>query len=172
MKGKAYNAVVLLTLIPIFAYTQSKNLSGFEEVFKGTALSIYQPFPFSTPSFIESDFNGDGIKDIAILIIQKTTKKRGVLLMHGGSNQNFVFGAGNKFGNGSDDFKWLKGWSLYKQKVAYETTFTKDGDISGSKKIVLLRPALYVHNLEDAQPTAGGLIYWNGKKYIWIHQGE
>jgi hypothetical protein len=112
---------------------------------------------------------------MAFLIIQKATKKRGILLIHGNSNQYFIFGAGTNFDNGSDNFKWLKGWSVYNKKTAYETIFhfNKDGDaLISREKISLLRPALYVHDLEDGQPTAGGLIYWTGKKYIWIHQGE
>jgi hypothetical protein len=39
----------------------------------------------------------------------------------------------------------------------------------GAKEWTLKRPAL---NLENPDASAGGLIYWNGKKYIWIHQGE
>ncbi|MFD0748577.1 hypothetical protein ACFQZS_00390 [Mucilaginibacter calamicampi] len=152
---------------------QSKLPKEFDSAFKRLNLSVkYQPVAFLKTSYLQSDFNKDGIKDMAALIIKKTTKKRGVLLIHGGSNQYFVFGAGNKFGSGSDDFKWMRGWSLFKDKTAYETTFSKDGDILGSKKIQLVRPAIYVHDVEDGSQTAGGLIYWNGKKYIWIHQGE
>lgn len=173
MRNKFCSALFILTAISNLVFGQSKFLNGFEEVFKGAKLSAkYQPLSFSKPAYFQSDFNGDGIKDIAILIIQKATKKQGILLLHGNSNQYFIFGAGTKFGSGLDNFKWLKGWSLYNKKAAYETTFNKDGDVLGSKKISLLRPALYVHDLEDGQPTAGGLIYWTGKKYIWIHQGE
>lgn len=172
MRNKFCSTLLTLTFISTLVFGQSKSVSGFEEVFKGTELSKYQPLSFLKPSNIESDFNGDGTKDIAILIIQKTTKKRGILIILGNSNQHFIFGAGTKFGNGSDDFKWLKEWGLYKDKIAHETTFTKDGDILSSKKINLLRPALYVHDLEDGLPLGGGLIYWTGKKYIWIHQGE
>jgi hypothetical protein len=124
------------------------------------------------PSFLQSDFNGDGITDIATLVTEKKTKKTGILLIHGGSNQYFVLGAGTKFGNGGDDFKWARGWHLYKDKIAYEQLFNKDGDMLGCKKIKLVRAVFFIYDLEDGEPNSGGIIYWDGKKYIWIHQGE
>ena len=173
MKIKAAYSLLLLTFISTFIFAQSQPPKEFEEAFTKLKLSVkYELKSFSKPPYLQSDFNSDGIKDIAILIMQKATKKQGILLMHGNSDQYFIFGAGTKFGTRSDNFKWLKGWSLYNKKAAYETIFNKDGDILGGKKISLLRPALYVRDLEDGKPTAGGLIYWTGKKYIWIHQGE
>jgi hypothetical protein len=73
------------------------------------------------------------------------------------------------FCNGS----WLDKWNIYKQKTAQETQFDpKSGDMLGSKTVKLLRPGLLVEHQEDGATLAGGIIYWNGKKYVWIHQGE
>jgi len=94
------------------------------------------------------------------------------MLMHGGSNEYFIFGAGIKFGNGSDNFKWAGGWKLYRSRTAYETLFNKEGDMLGGKKIKLTNPAFYIYDLEESQPNSGGIIYWGGTKYICIHQGE
>jgi hypothetical protein len=133
---------------------------------------IYERKAFLKPAFWEADFDGNGLKDLACLIIEKTTKKEGVMIIQRGSNNYFVFGAGGKLGNGSDDFKWAGGWKVYKDKIVYETLFNKEGDMSGSKKIRLQRPALYIYDIEDGQSNSGGLIYWNDRQYIWIHQGE
>jgi hypothetical protein len=132
----------------------------------------YELKGYLKPAYLEADFNGDGIEDIASLVLDKKTKKEGILLIHGGTSQYFVFGAGTKFGNGSDDFKWAGGWQIYKKKIAYEMLFDNDGGMSGSKKIKLKRQSVFIYDLEDGEPNSGGIIYWAGKKYIWIHQGE
>ncbi|HEY2582871.1 MAG TPA: hypothetical protein VGI43_13745 [Mucilaginibacter sp.] len=149
--------------IPVWFVTSFKQLKLEQK---------YETSGYIKPSFLQADFNGDGIMDIAALVIEKKTKKKGILLIYGKSNQYFVFGAGTNFGNGSDDFKWARGWRVYNSKIAYETTFNEDGDILGAKKIKLSRKAFYIYDLEDGEPNSGGIIYWNCKKYIWIHQGE
>ena len=128
--------------------------------------------PFIKPSFLQADFNGDKLNDIAILVTEKTTKKRGILLLHNQKNQYFLFGAGTKFGSGSDNFKWAKVWKIYTAKSASETQFDKDDNIVGGKEIKLKRSGIEIWALEDGEPIAGGIIYWTGQKYIWIHQGE
>lgn len=132
----------------------------------------YKLQAFLKPAFLEDDFNGDGRNDIAALVIQKKTNKKGILLIHGGSAKYYFLGAGSNFGNGGDNFEWLKGWRIYKKKVVYKTTFSTDGDITGAKKIKLIRHGIQAMSLIDGQLTAAAIIYWDGSKYIWIHEGE
>jgi len=126
-------------------------------------------------TFLEADFNGDGVKDVVAMILEKKSQKIGLLLIHGSTNKVTVFGAGVKVGkpgfDDSDDLKWIDGWEVYKEKVAYETKFD-NGDIIGSIKRRLINKAISIWENQDGAPLAGGLITWNGKKYIWIHQGE
>ncbi|HXO73610.1 MAG TPA: hypothetical protein VN824_00245, partial [Puia sp.] len=105
---------------------------------------------------------------------EKTTHKKGILLLMGKAPDYFVFGAGTKLGDdGSDDFGWAGKWYVYKKKTANETQFDKkSGDILGGKPVKLLHPCLSIANVEDGAEVSGGLIYWTGKKYRWIHQGE
>lgn len=94
------------------------------------------------------------------------------MLIHNKTNDHFVFGAGTSF-DGSDNFDWADKWSVYNKKTAFETQFDKKtGDILGGKEVKLARPGILAMDYEDGSPYAGGIIYWNGKKYIWIHQGE
>ena len=133
----------------------------------------YELKSYLDPPFLQDDFNGDGFPDLAVLILEKSTHKRGVLLIQANSSQYYVFGAGTKFGDGSDNFSWANKWSIYKKKSAYETQFDKKtGDILKGKEIKLNRPCISLASIEDGTELSGGLIYWNGKKYIWIHQGE
>jgi hypothetical protein len=133
----------------------------------------YEIASFLKPDFIQSDFDGDGTLDVIACVTEKTTKKKGLLLIHGKTNDHFVFGAGTNFGNGSDNFDWADKWALYTKKTASETVFNKaSGDIIGSKEVKLTRPAIIIRHYEDGAAISGGIIYWNSKKYIWIQQGE
>lgn len=123
---------------------------------------------YINPQFLEADFSGDKNVDLAILIERKTDKKKGILIFFGQSDKLFIIGAGNKFGNGSDDYKWANVWGVFKDNVTYETTFKPDGDVESGKKIKLDRPAITIREEEGS----GGLIYFNGKEFIWIHQGD
>jgi hypothetical protein len=161
----------LLILITNFVIGQEKNCPDWflKAMIKYGLNSKYELSPYIKPAFLQSDFNGDNIIDCAALIKEKSTKKVGILLIHSKDLKFYIFGAGNDFGNGSDNFDWLKMWKVYDDKTAYETQFDKDsGDIIGSKIVNLTRPAIDVEDME----IAGGLIYWDGHKYIWIHQGE
>ncbi|MBS1503835.1 MAG: hypothetical protein JST32_17330, partial [Bacteroidetes bacterium] len=127
---------------------------------------------FLKPSFVKIDLDGDGTADYAFWISAKQGRKKGIIIVKGRSNSYTILGAGKSFGNGGDDFKWAGGWNIYKKSVADVTITNKSGDITKSKQIKLKRPGLYVYDLVDGQPNAGGIIYWNGKKYVWLQQGE
>jgi hypothetical protein len=126
-----------------------------------------------SPSFLQADFNGDAVQDLAVLILEKATKRKGILLLHGNTKEAFIFGAGTSLGAGGNDFQWADKWALYTQKTAWETRFDKEtGEMIGAKKVALTRPGILMEDYEDGAALAGGIIYWNGKKYVWIHQGE
>jgi hypothetical protein len=148
----------------------------FTQAFKQLKLDErYELKTFLKPRFLEIDLNGDGLKDIVATIIEKKSGKKGLLLVHKGLNSIKVFGAGTKVGKAgfddSDDLKWVDGWQIYKNKVAYETKFD-NGDIVGSIKRKLNNKAISIWSNQNGTPLAGGLITWNGRKYVWIHQGE
>jgi hypothetical protein len=132
----------------------------------------YEINGFLKPAFFKVDLNNDGVPDYAFSISNKYNKKKGIMLIRGRSNAYVVIGAGTRFGNGGNDIKWAAGWNIYRRPEAYVTSTNRSGDITKSKKIKLKRPGLYVYDLVDGQPNAGGIIYWNGKKYVWLQQGE
>ena len=167
--------LIFFLLIAAAVQSQTTNLPPwFLDAFRKKGLDKkYTVTSFLKPNYLQTDFNGDGSPDIAVLITEKQTKKKGILLIHGKTNEHFVFGAGITFGDGDDNFTWADKWSIYNKKIAYETQFDpKSGDILGGKKVKLLRPGLLVEDYEDGAALAGVIIYWNGKKYIGIHQGE
>jgi hypothetical protein len=109
-----------------------------------------------TPYFLQGDFNGDGRLDVAVLIERKATAQQGVAILHAGSTNPIVVGAGREIGNGGADFSWLDAWSIEARDTRGKNAPTQRGD------------ALLVQKLE----SASGLIYWDVAAYRWRQQGD
>ncbi len=80
----------------------------------------------------------------------------------------FLAGAGNSFGSGGDNFDWADSWEVLDQRVTHETTFLESGDIDATREVELDHAAISIRQEEGY----GGLIYYDGEKFIWIHQGD
>jgi hypothetical protein len=113
------------------------------------------------PSSLEGDFNGDGKKDVAVLVKERSTGKLGIAIVHGTTGKVTILGAGIGIGNGGDDFEWIDSWQVYSK--------TRAGRAAAETSIPHLRgDALLVEKTE----AASALIYWNGKRYAWSQQGD
>ena len=120
------------------------------------------------PTFFIDDFSGDGITDKAFFVNNKLQNKKGVLFLFGEKDMSYLIGAGSDFYSGGDDFKWADKWEVFVDTITYETTFYKNGDVKGSKEIILEHPAIRIREEEGS----GGLIYFKDDKFIYIHQGD
>lgn len=171
---KYANLFMLISVIvchSVIGYSQNKDLPLWvkNEFYKRDLNRHYDFEAYLTPSFLIADFDGDSKTDAVVLLVEKKSRKKGLLIIHKNKGY-YILGAGNEFGKGGDNFTWANKWGIFSNKIVYETTFDKrTGDIIGGKKRRLLHPAI---EIEDKEKGAGGLIYWDGKKYIWIHQGE
>lgn len=159
--------------------TQTKQAnfpSWFSDAFKKHKLhERYELKTTTAPRFLQCDLNGDNVLDVAAIVTSKINHKTGILLIHGETLSFQVFGAGSPMSRKSEetaDFKWIDGWQICKDKRVYETKFDKAGDIIGSTARRLSNPGIRSWALSDGEPIAGGVITWNGKRYIWIHEGE
>jgi hypothetical protein len=113
------------------------------------------------PFYLRGDFNGDGRTDIAVLVKQRSTGKLGIAIISGATAKVTVLGAGTTIGNGGDDFEWMDSWRCYSKGRA-----TRE---AGEGTVPHLRgDALLVGKSE----AASALIYWNGKRYVWLQQGD
>jgi hypothetical protein len=108
--------------------------------------------------YLPGDFNGDGKADVAVLVKQRSTGKLGIAIIHGEPDMVTILGAGTAIGNGGDDFEWMDSWEIY----------SKGRAPSGPSVPKLRGDALLVSKSE----AASALIYWNGKRYAWLQQGD
>jgi hypothetical protein len=113
------------------------------------------------PFYLRGDFNGDGKIDVAVLAKQRSTAKSGIAIIDGVTNKVTILGAGTAVGNGGDDFEWMDSWQVYPK----ERTRHAAGELGVSR---VRGDALFVSKTE----AASALIYWNGKRYVWLQQGD
>ena len=120
------------------------------------------------PGILQADFNGDGKTDVAVLVTRKTTGSHGILILHQGLGVHYLVGAGSPQQPDllHSDYAWATQCQVYTRPTAVEVLFKADGEVLGDRTIRLHRPAITVWTDEEG----GGLIYWDGKRYRWIHQ--
>jgi hypothetical protein len=145
------------------ATTQSHNIPEAIEraITNGRLPKEYDVSFRVNPSYLGGDFNGDGKIDVAVLVTQRSTGKLGIAIIHGATDKVAILGAGVGIGNGGDDFEWMDYWQVYpKDRVALGSSETTVPRFRGE--------ALLVGKSE----AASALIYWNGKRYVWLQQGD
>ena len=117
------------------------------------------------PFYLRGDFDGDKEIDYVLAIIERSSKKKGILIYHPKTKKYFICGAGNaiKRKNGAahgDDYGWMDAWDVSDER----TVGVGAGEID---KIQLIGEAIHVQALE----MFSGLIYWTGTEYRWYQQG-
>ena len=161
----------IITFILIFLCCGANAQTNLPDWGKQRLLSLESVFKMDNqlePSFLEADFSGDGVTDIAIFIEKIEDHKKGVLIFFGERDLYFLAGGGNTFGSGGNNYDWADSWTVFNEKDTYEMTFEENGDIAGEREVSIERPAISIREFEGS----GGLIYYNGNKFIWIHQGD
>jgi len=155
--------ITILTLLLLFPFQISaQELPEWAKEQLNSA-ETFQQSDFMNPNFLESDFHGDGKTDIAIAVVNE--KKFGIAFLLK-DDSIFVAGAGNSFGVGGDNFSWADEWSVLDNKRTYQITFKENGDIDGEAEVLLENTAISIR----LSKGSGGLIYFNGEKFIRIHQ--
>jgi hypothetical protein len=132
------------------------------QLFSAKKLDTKYDFAFTlNPSYLSADFDGDGKVDVAVLVKQRSTGKLGIAIVDDATNKVAILGAGIPISNGGDDFEWMDSWQVYsKGRAAHAEGETGTPRLRGD--------ALLVSKTE----AASALIYWNGKRYVWLQQGD
>ncbi len=145
------------------SFSEQASLPPFvQELFsKQKNFTQYEFSSHVNPFFVQGDFDGDHELDLAILVIEKASGKKGIAVFHRGTRKVIIIGAGKPFGNGGDDFNWLDAWYVYpKRKV--------DKGADGTNPPQLRGDAIFVKKTE----SASAVLYWNGGNYRWYQQGD
>ena len=123
---------------------------------------------FTNSGFLQADFNGDGKIDVAVLVARRSTNSRGIIILHQGQPTPHVLGTGPNTHQESlkGDLSWADHWHLYIGSTTDEVMFGLNGDILDTRTVRLMRPTIELTKKEQG----GDMIYWNGKRYVWIHQ--
>lgn len=104
------------------------------------------------PFYLEADFNGDKLDDIAFFVENKIDHTKGVLIINKGKNLVFIIGCGTQTDMGSS-LTWAKRWFVYRNKSLWNN--------GTNKKASLKSPAIQlIRNEKDSM-----VIYWTGRKY-------
>jgi hypothetical protein len=153
MKKKRYFIFLLFTFCAGSSMTmadpmvigQSKLLPMWarEKFFPRT--KYYEVIRWIDPGLVQGDFNGDGQRDVAVLVSNKANKKIGIAIVFRGDIPPLVLGAGKPFYEAGDDFQWLTGWEM-------------------------VGPAADAKNKADRLALAGtvtGSVVWSGKGFLF-----
>ena len=123
--------------------------------------------PRLNPFYLEEDFNGDGILDIALPIKEISSDKLGFAIIHGGKQEVFIVGAGKLIKNVlGDDQSYIDVWKLNREKENIGTDLDDKGDLIETQPVLLNNPSIHILKTE----LGGGLIFWNGTEYEYLHQ--
>ena len=128
---------------------------------KGGYLTTYSIDDFINPYYIEGDFNNNAKVDVAILIEEKASKKKGIIILHSDGDEPLIAGAGKSFGQSGDDMKWMDLWKVYRED-------TCPPGIGEKKTIFLIGHAIWQAKTE----VSSALLYWTGKEYKWSQQSD
>jgi len=112
------------------------------------------------PFYLRGDFDGDRKSDYAILIRQKGSGKKGILICHTLAPRVAVLGAGSRF-VWDDNLDWMNAWQVYGKRGVEQ-------GVGEGPPPKLIGEAI----LAEKQESASGLIYWNGKRFVWYQQGD
>jgi hypothetical protein len=115
------------------------------------------------PFYLRGDFDGDGKADYAIRIKSKSRGEAGIAIWLSSQEKMVILGAGVPFriSGEATNLDFLNTWQVY-AKGAVER------GVAVGAPPRLIGEAI----LAGKRESASGLIYWNGKSFVWYQQGD
>ena len=152
---KLLGIIVLATLIlfaqnsyQVWIYKQNIPTEIKQKLVKREFSEKYDISYHINPFYLRGDFNKDNKNEIAILIEEKVTNKKGIAIFKGKRDSLFIIGAGKSFGNGGDNFSWMNIWRVGVQDNNTEYIFIEKSE------------------------SASAAIVWDDTTYIWQQIGD
>lgn len=117
-------------------------------------------------NYVNGDFYGDGIEDIAALV-EKGDQVGLCIINQNESASYYLFGDDDHI----EDYLWA---GVFKKVPAgdtlwsnYEEDFRNFKDVPDSEKVILDYDALFLHAQESC---GGGFVFWKDGKFNWLQQ--
>jgi hypothetical protein len=134
---------------------------AIEKMTASNTFSTHAISDYINPFYLEGDFNADDKLDIAILLEETKTRKKGFIILHSDNDAPVMIGAGTKISNGSDDFSWMDVWKAYRDEKCTPS-------MGETKPIFLTCDGIWMAKSE----SASALLFWTGKFYKWSQQSD
>lgn len=143
---------------------QDQNLNNQTNINQGLGYEFEKVSQLKLTDTITVDFNGDRIIDQAIF--KKDQENSGIIITHGGSNEEIKIGFGKPFAH-MTDFNWVDYWGLLYDSKTSEIII-ENNEIIGDREFKLDNPSIVLRKEE----AGGGLITFKNGKYVWVHQSD
>lgn len=121
-----------------------------------------------SPQRLSGDFDGDGEKDTVYFVKDRKSGRQGLCILRANANRCDVIGAGRKFHAAGDDFKWVEQWETIAAGEVDETTFKRDGDVLGTRRVLLQNTSIRLCSDE----SGCGIVTYHDGKYFWVQQAD
>lgn len=116
------------------------------------------------PFYLRGDFDGDGKPDYAVRVKSKSRGEIGFAIWLSSRKKIIVIGAGSPFkvsGQTATNLEVLNTWKIYPKGPV-------ERGVASGPPPRLIGEAI----LAGKRESANGLIYWNGKSFVWYQQGD
>ncbi|MEO1054965.1 MAG: hypothetical protein AAFX87_30305 [Bacteroidota bacterium] len=143
----------------------------FPEYVKQTMHNLPDSILIDVDNVIYGDFDGDGQQDFSSIVTNLKDGQTGIIIIeHSNTNQYLIFGAGVEI-NGMTNLSWVEVFQTLPigKVIAPTLVDSESGDIIGpdaSKEFKLIGNGIYL-TVEEGH--GGGIMFWNGTKYVWYH---
>jgi hypothetical protein len=135
-----------------------------EAVGLGSFAHTYKIDGTMNPFYLRGDFDGDGRPDYAIRIRSKVGNSSGIAIWLSSLKTLHILGAGIPFTVSRlavKNLDFLNTWEVYGKRPV-------EHSVESGPPPRLLGEAI----LAGKRESASGLIYWNGKSFVWYQQGD
>ena len=135
-----------------------------EAVELGQFAQLYSLDGSLNPFYLRGDFDGDGKADYAFRIKSKANHASGIGIWLSSKRKLIILGAGVQFkvsGSIVSNLDFLDTWQVYGKRPV-------ERGVESGLPPRLIGEAI----LAGKRESASGLIYWNGKAFVWYQQGD
>jgi hypothetical protein len=108
-----------------------------------------------SPPYVDGDFDGDGVMDAAVLVERRSTGKIGIAIVHRGTRQVTILGAGSGSA-GPDDLEWIDRWERFHKESI-------DLMIRDRPNIRFVGDAVWVAR----DDSVSGFYGWTGRTFVY-----